>query len=77
MEKIAEENERKKELNPDMEDEPEPDRESLAIRLDTPILYTLLKQRLNENDCKNRGYILDGFPKSYKDCQEIFLKQIP
>jgi adenylate kinase len=28
---------------------------------------------LTENDCRNRGYILDGFPKTYKQAQEVFL----
>ena len=37
-------------------------------------MYTLLKQRLNENDCRNRGYILDGFPRTFEDAQECFLK---
>ena len=29
--------------------------------------------RLNQNDCRNRGYVLDGLPRSFKDCQNIFL----
>jgi adenylate kinase family enzyme len=29
-----------------------------------------------ENDCRNRGYILDGFPRNYKDAQNIFLKRV-
>mmetsp|Transcript_16040 Transcript_16040/g.27045 ORF Transcript_16040/g.27045 Transcript_16040/m.27045 type:complete len:114 (+) Transcript_16040:1548-1889(+) len=29
--------------------------------------------RLGENDCRNRGYILDGFPRTYRDCQNVFL----
>jgi adenylate kinase len=28
---------------------------------------------LTDNDCRNRGYILDGFPKTYEQAQEIFL----
>jgi hypothetical protein len=28
---------------------------------------------LTENDCRNRGYILDGFSKTYKLAQEILL----
>jgi len=35
-----------------------------------------LKERLNENDCRNRGYILDGFPRTFEDCQWIFLKKV-
>jgi adenylate kinase len=32
---------------------------------------------LNENDCRNRGFVLDGFPRSYADCQYVFLKKRP
>ena len=46
----------------------------MEIRLPDDILYRLLKIRLNENACKNRGYILDGYPRTYVDAQNIFLK---
>lgn len=60
----------------ELEEEPEVDPESLPIRLPSQgIIYDLLKERLNENDCRNRGYILDGFPRNYEDCQWIFLKK--
>lgn len=60
----------------ELEEEPEVDPETLPIRLPNQgILYDLLKERLNENDCRNRGYILDGFPRNYEDCQWIFLKK--
>ena len=29
--------------------------------------------RLSQNDCQNRGYILDGYPISYKTAQEVFI----
>lgn len=28
---------------------------------------------MKHNDCRNRGYVLDGFPRSFKDAQHIFL----
>jgi adenylate kinase family enzyme len=50
------------------EEEPvEVDRESLKVRLPNEILYKCLRMKLNENDCRNRGYILSGFPRTYKD----------
>jgi len=63
VEKINEENEKA-----GIEDPPEVDREKLMVRVPEEFLYKLLKTRLQENDCRNRGYILDGFPRTYKDC---------
>ena len=28
--------------------------------------------RLSQNDCQNRGYILDGYPLCYTTCNEVF-----
>jgi adenylate kinase family enzyme len=52
---------------------PEIDREALPIRIPDEFIYKLLILKLNENSCRNRGYILDGYPRSYEDCQHIFL----
>jgi adenylate kinase len=52
---------------------PEIDREALQIRLPDEMIYNLLRKRLQENDCRNRGYILDGFPRTFKDCNYVFL----
>jgi len=49
------------------EEPPEIDRNSLKIRVPDEFIYSLLKLRLNENDCRNRGYVLDGYPRNYKD----------
>ena len=35
-----------------------------------------MKLKLGENDCRNRGYILDGFPRAYKGAQNSFLKKV-
>jgi len=40
------------------------------------LLWQMLKLKLGENDCRNRGYILDGFPRTYKDAQNTFLKKV-
>jgi adenylate kinase len=57
------------------EEPPEIDREGLPIRVPDSIIYQLMILRLNENDCRNRGYVLDGYPRSFEDCQHIFLKK--
>ena len=36
----------------------------------------MLKLKLGENDCRNRGYISDGFPRAYKGAQNAFLKKV-
>jgi adenylate kinase len=33
-----------------------------------------VRWRLFQNDCQNRGYILDGYPKSYENSNGIFYK---
>lgn len=73
VERMAEEYEAKKK-DDDEEFDPESiDREKLKIRIPNDILYKLLQIHLNRNDCRNRGYILDGFPRTFKDAQNIFL----
>lgn len=60
------------EARPDDAEPEEIDREKLVVRLPNEILYKLLRIRLNENNCRNRGYVLSGFPRSFKDAQYIF-----
>jgi adenylate kinase len=63
------------EARPETDEEPEEvDRDSLQVRLPDDILFKLLQERLNENACRNRGYVLDGFPRTYNNAQYIFLK---
>ena len=62
------------ENRPESEDPPEEiDRETLPIRLPDEILYKLLRMKLNENACRNRGYVLDGYPRTFKNAQYVFL----
>ena len=49
------------------EEDPEQIKERFSVRLPNDILYRILRERLNENDCRNRGYILEGFPRTFKD----------
>jgi adenylate kinase family enzyme len=44
-------------------------------RIPEEMVYKLLKKRLNENDCKNIGYILDSYPRSFTNCQHIFIDE--
>jgi adenylate kinase len=44
-------------------------------RIPEDFLYKILKKRLNENDCKNKGYVLDGYPRSFANCQHIFIDE--
>ena len=37
------------------------------LRVPDELLWEVLKIKLGENDCRNRGYILDGFPRKFKD----------
>jgi adenylate kinase family enzyme len=54
---------------------PEIDSSTLPIRIPDDILYRLIKEELAKNDCRNRGYVLDGYPRSNKDAKYIFLKR--
>ena len=58
---------------PDEDGWPDPEIKREDIRVPNDLLYRVLKLKLAENDCRNRGYILDGFPRIYKDAQNIFL----
>jgi adenylate kinase family enzyme len=45
----------------------EPNRDDMHPRLEDKWVYKLMQEKLLENACRNRGYILDGFPRAYKD----------
>ena len=55
-------------------DPPEIDKETLVVPVPNSEIYKLLKLRLQENDCRNRGYVLDGFPRNHEDCEWVFLQ---
>lgn len=42
------------------------DEDKLKVRLPDKELIKIVRWQLSSNDCQNRGYILDGWPKSYK-----------
>lgn len=35
------------------------------------------KYRLAQTDCKNRGFIIDGYPKTFKQANQIFMMPKP
>ncbi len=37
------------------------------------ILCNIVRRRLNQNDCQHRGFVLDGFPRTYENAKEIFM----
>jgi adenylate kinase len=70
---VAQIEEARQALGDDAGEQEEIDREKLQVRLPDDLLFKVLRVRLSENDCRNRGYVLDGFPKTYKQAQEVFL----
>ena len=50
-----------------------PDKSKIEPRIEDEFLYRILKNKLKENIHRNRGYLLDGFPRCYKDAREVFM----
>jgi len=48
-------------------------REELFVRLEEKWIYKLMREKLNENDCRNRGFVLDGYPRTFNDACKVFL----
>lgn len=48
---------------------------AIQPRLNDEQLHQAFKWRLQQNDCQNRGYVLDGFPKSYANAKGVFLSK--
>lgn len=53
------------------------DPSKIKPRLNLDLLIKAYKWRLTQNDCQNRGYILDGFPKDYQNAISVFMKPKP
>lgn len=73
--KMAEEIETKRGDPPDGEEWPEINQATLPIRVPEDIVYKLLREELIKNACRNRGYILDGYPRTFEDAQHCFLNR--
>ena len=51
-------------------------RDEIVVKLEDKHIYMLAKLKLQENACRNKGFILDGFPKSNKDCYHTFYEKL-
>jgi adenylate kinase family enzyme len=67
----AEYDKNKKKKDPDF------DRANYNPRLPDDTLYDLVKIQLNSAGCMNKGFILDGFPRSKDDAKNVFMDKIP
>ena len=45
-------------------------------KLPNELLIKIIKKKINSNKCISRGYIFDGFPKTYDDCNELYYDEI-
>lgn len=72
---MAEDIETKRGDPADGEEWPEINLAELPIRVPEDIVYKLLRIELTKNACRNRGYILDGYPRTFKDAQHCFLNR--
>ncbi len=41
-------------------------------KISSELMSEAFRWRLSQNDCQNRGYILDGYPNCYKTSIEVF-----
>jgi len=41
-------------------------------KIPSEMMSEAFRWRLSQNDCQNRGYILDGYPICYKSALEVF-----
>jgi adenylate kinase family enzyme len=41
--------------------------------LSSELMSEAFRWRLSQTDCQNRGYVLDGYPKSYNTAGEVFI----
>jgi adenylate kinase len=57
--------------------DPELDRATIKVRLPDDILYRIIRLHMNSAACKNKGFILDGYPRTQQDAKSIFLDKLP
>jgi adenylate kinase family enzyme len=44
-------------------------------RLTDEILFKAYQWRLSQTDCKNRGFVIDGFPKTNEQAKRTFMSK--
>jgi len=48
-------------------------KESGESRIPDHLINAAVRWRLNRNDCQNRGYVLDGYPKNAQSAADVFI----
>jgi len=41
------------------------------------VLHELVKIQLNSAGCMNKGFILEGFPRTSEDAKHVFMDKVP
>lgn len=41
-------------------------------RLSDSLVFELVQEKLNSKLCRNQGFVLEGFPKTYEQAKQIF-----
>lgn len=54
---------------------PNVDPEKMVARLPDDLLLKAYKYRLEKNDCFNRGFVIDGLPRTYEQAKGVFLSK--
>ena len=57
--------------------DPDFDRDTYKPRLPNDTLFELMDIQLNSAGCMNKGFILDGYPRSKEDAKNVFMKKVP
>ncbi|KAF3844332.1 hypothetical protein F7725_007495 [Dissostichus mawsoni] len=50
-------------------------KQTCASLLEDHLLVKVVKDRLMSNPCRNQGFVLDGFPKTYEQAKELFYSE--
>lgn len=56
--------------------DPDLDRNTIKVRLPDEIIYRLVKLQMQSAACRNKGFILDGYPRTINDAKSIFLRKV-